>query len=596
MNLIANVEVAYFRSIYKFQLSNCSDINIIFGRNDSGKSNVLRALNLFFDNQTNPGQRFRFDRDICHARLAEAQQAEGIRKFVYVKIWFTTPRSWQASLGTTFWVKKQWSVTTQETPQFTSSITDPRLQQYLTRFLNKVRFHYIPAIKDRKIFENLQAEIYNVISSHTEFAESLAGFAQTLGERTAQLSQGLLNGLGIDSVVSTPTDLTDLFRSLDFETKTEGGDAYSLTLQRGDGIQVQHIPQILAFLSDHGAEDYHVWGFEEPENSLELANTIKEAERFQEFSQSSNKQIFLTSHSPAFFSLEGTDVSRYFVSRSEERDGRLTSMVRQIDFGSELPGELMGETPHLPVISAYLREAHVKIEQYEAAHVALAQDIAARTVPIVFVEGESDAIILTKAWEVLIGTPIPVRFESAGGTTKMESLSKDGPVLNRLSHDRHVFALVDNDVEGRSLNTTSKLAPGGRWHIHNSNKVRWCRLPFSPAFSELMNAIQVPANRWPGCLENLFSPEVKMRAEADNSFKLTVTPYADILLPEIFEKVQPYLSQRADSMQYYFLSTDSNFKLPFASWIVRTSDAEPELLEPLRTVLDGIIQLLAAES
>lgn len=47
VKLIKEVEVAYFRSIYKEQVSNCSNTNILFGRNDSGKSNFLRAINLF---------------------------------------------------------------------------------------------------------------------------------------------------------------------------------------------------------------------------------------------------------------------------------------------------------------------------------------------------------------------------------------------------------------------------------------------------------------------------------------------------------------------------------------------------------------------
>lgn len=47
MELIKQVEIAYFRSIYKDDLNNCSGTNVIFGRNDAGKSNVLRALNLF---------------------------------------------------------------------------------------------------------------------------------------------------------------------------------------------------------------------------------------------------------------------------------------------------------------------------------------------------------------------------------------------------------------------------------------------------------------------------------------------------------------------------------------------------------------------
>lgn len=86
MLLIKEIEIAYFRSIYKFSVTGCQDLNIIFGRNDAGKSNVLRALNLFFSGETNLGQQFNFPRDFCHARLAESQAATDIRKFVYVKI------------------------------------------------------------------------------------------------------------------------------------------------------------------------------------------------------------------------------------------------------------------------------------------------------------------------------------------------------------------------------------------------------------------------------------------------------------------------------------------------------------------------------
>ena len=92
MDLITRVEVAYYRSIYKARLDGLGGTNVLFGRNDSGKSNVLRALNLFFNNETNPGLKFDFDRDFCHARVAEADPARDIRKFVYVKLWISTPR------------------------------------------------------------------------------------------------------------------------------------------------------------------------------------------------------------------------------------------------------------------------------------------------------------------------------------------------------------------------------------------------------------------------------------------------------------------------------------------------------------------------
>ena len=48
MQLLEEIEISYFRSFYKFKLRQLKDLNIVFGKNDSGKSNVIRALNLFF--------------------------------------------------------------------------------------------------------------------------------------------------------------------------------------------------------------------------------------------------------------------------------------------------------------------------------------------------------------------------------------------------------------------------------------------------------------------------------------------------------------------------------------------------------------------
>lgn len=593
MKLIEKVEISYFRSIYKNQITECADTNIIFGRNDSGKSNFLRALNLFFNNETSPGQSFRFDRDFNHSRRAEAGGEGDIRKFVYVKIWFKPPTNWRASLGEEFWVKKQWNISLGSEAILHSSIQNSKLQ-YLTRFLNKIRFHYIPAIKDRRIFENLQAEIYKVISAHAEFSDSLADFTQALRERTEALSDGLLDRLGINSVVSTPQDLTDLFRSLDFETVSEIGDSYSLTLQRGDGVQVRHIPLILSFLSERSPQDYHVWGFEEPENSLELANAIQEAETFRAFGSDDNKQIFLTSHSPAFFSLTEDDVSKYYVSRTEERAERLNSIAQKIDESSlYLPGELMGELPHLPVISSYLREAHEKIKKIEEAGNELSREIERNNQSIVFVEGEADQLVFEKAWEILIGKEMPFRFQPAGGTTKMLSLGQDGKILGHLAPERSILALVDNDTEGRNLYKNARLNNGGRWVRHNSNDSYWCRLPYNQEFSELMRNLGIDANSWPGSLENLFPATLRRRAEVDGSLRLTGTPHAELLNPQFFPAIQPYSQQRDDLLHFYILTADPNTKIPFARWIIEIAAEEPEIFEPLRQTFEGLREILA---
>ncbi|KJK05322.1 ATP-dependent nuclease [Pseudomonas tussilaginis] len=592
MRLIDKIEIAYFRSMYKDDLSDCAETNIIFGRNDSGKSNILRALNLFFNNKTSPGQAFVFDQDFNHSRRAQAGGEGDIRKFVYVKVWFNTPPTWRQSLGNQFWVKKQWSISYGGDAQVTSSILE-RNRNYLSRFLNKVKLYYIPAIKDRKIFESLQAEIYKVISQNAEFSDSLLNFKNALRDRTEGLSQQLLNELNISSVVTTPKDLTDLFRSLDFETTSEVGDSYSLTLQRGDGVQVRHIAPILSFLSEHSAEDFHIWAFEEPENSLELANAIEEAERFRFFGKQNNKQIFLTSHSPAFFSLDQEDVSRYFVTRSEMIEDRLNSAISKIGAPNDpLPSELMGETPHLPVISNYLRDAHAKIVQQRNDMLELEEKLEENNQSVIFVEGACDVAVLTKAWEVLIGGDMPFRFVSGGGTTKMQSLASDGKVLTGIAPGRKIFALVDNDSEGRALYSNARLETRGRWVKHNSNNVYWCRLPFSEGFEQFMNAIRLPRSVWPGSLENMFSPEIRNRAVEEGFLQLTRIPHAEVISPQHFPLVLPYTNHRDDLLHFHILTTHEDWKLPFSAWIVNAADESPEIFEPLRVVFEGVTMIL----
>jgi len=45
-------------------------MNVIFGRNDSGKSNLLRALNLFFNEEVEPEREIEFNLDFSDIRRA----------------------------------------------------------------------------------------------------------------------------------------------------------------------------------------------------------------------------------------------------------------------------------------------------------------------------------------------------------------------------------------------------------------------------------------------------------------------------------------------------------------------------------------------
>lgn len=600
MRLIKNVEIGYFRSIYKESIDCDSDLNIVFGRNDSGKSNVLRALNLFFNAQTNPGKVFDFAMDLCQARRVEAGSKKDARKFVYIKLTFNSPSGWTKSLGSTFYVKKIWSLQKQVEPGIETSIKEQGKKQYLTRFLNKIKFHYVPAIKDRRIFEELLRNVYRVVADNGELTNSLLPFSNAVKTATGSLSSSVRTALNISSIISPPTDLTDLFKSLDFEIADETGDKYSLTLQRGDGIQVRHIPEILSFLSKNLSEDYHVWGFEEPENSLELINVIQESKAFLHYSSEPNIQVFLTSHSPAFFNLEHATVSRFFTKRElyEETKREVTRIVKITSDYS--PHELMGELPHLSVFSSYLAQAEKTVQEYQASIAFLRKEIEASKVPTLFVEGASDAIVFKKAWEMKYGH-MDINIISCGGTDNMLALSKPGQVLTSISKSDYVFALVDNDAAGREIYKNKRLKPeGGNWLKDSRNGVYWCRLAVHDEFKAAMSYFDIPEKAWPLTLENSYSIETIQSAIDAGVYGINSEPCTEIYDPQN-KLINKYILAKTSEHKHlpYLSSANKDKKISFANWVAQQADLEPNILKNLYIVLDALYQqisLLAAEN
>ena len=607
MQLIKAVEIAYFRSIYKQRIDECPQLTVIFGRNDAGKSNFLRALNLFFNNETNPGTDFNFNRDLCGARRQLGiQDQKEVRKFIYVKLIFNTPTGWTNSLGKTFWVKKQWSVTRGTEPLIESSVrTSNRV--YLTRFLNKVRFHYVPAIKDRSIFENLLEDVYQVLAKHDEFRQSLDGFADQIRERTSALSNRLQKDLGLSSVIAPPTDLTNLFRSLDFETSGDTGDnAYSLTLQRGDGVQVRHIPSILEFISDHSGEEFHVWGFEEPENSLELGNAIEEAKTLRRIASSKNKQIFVTSHSPAFYNLTGDTVRRYFVSKrpTPRIAGWHTSYLDVLT--DEDAMTLMADAPHLALVAPLVRDLEDRVKQLadensalEEARASLFSELSSAVGDILFVEGESDAIYVEAAWAEYVGGELPFEIVDGTGTTRMKALAAEGDVLRTVAPGRRLFVLIDNDKDGRELvkkGFPKRLKSGGVWEL-GENGSTWCLLKPPAAFVAAMKVLKVAEPEWFCSIENLFSSGLRVEAEEAGMYGTTRLPHEAIRKADQKNRYLAYrdLLDIKSDLVIYAEGTGKDFKVPFAKWVAAHADRHVHL-QPLREIVLSLAQLLGSST
>lgn len=74
MRLITTVDIESFRSIRRAGLKDLSGFTAFAGLNNSGKSNVLRALNAFFNDQTDPGRSLDVDADYHRPDLRKKKQ------------------------------------------------------------------------------------------------------------------------------------------------------------------------------------------------------------------------------------------------------------------------------------------------------------------------------------------------------------------------------------------------------------------------------------------------------------------------------------------------------------------------------------------
>lgn len=315
MKIIESVTIRYFRSVYTLTISPCKDITVITGKNDVGKSNILKALNLFFCKQSDYMKNFDFEEDYSLLRKEEVRK-DTIRgqQFISISIKFLRGDRMINSLPPSFSVTRRWDMHSSEFKQTTDVFT--RMETYtqknggkysekttstsLSAFLNKIKFIYIPAIKDSSVFNGtlnwLQQSLFD--RKNKRILDAPINTAnEAVQEIVATLQNDFKKATGIDNFVELPNTLNYANGLLQINTSTEGGKV--AIDKRGDGIRTHYIPKILNYVAKN-SKNIFIWGFEEPENSYEYRRCMQVAEEF-DTNYSKTSQIFITSHSPAFF-------------------------------------------------------------------------------------------------------------------------------------------------------------------------------------------------------------------------------------------------------------------------------------------------------
>lgn len=337
MKIIDKIEIRHFRSFdggvgqTKVEIMDLKDINIFSGANDSGKSNILRALNLFFNNEISPGVPFDLERDLSKIQKnrsdtkAKTKRASGKKdvrqKDLSVKIRVHFNKESGGVLPDSFFVEKTWDkngLNINRKHNIKKNIDQAKAgaqEGQLSQFLNNISFEYIPAVKDRQFFNILFKKLQNYLfekqdkKNDNKFTKHSSKFNDLLKSETQSLFDEFKKSVGIDAGFRIPETLVDFFRTLGVETE----DGISL-FDRGDGIQARFIPDILNEISKDSRKKV-IWGFEEPENSYEPLRCFELAQDFVKYSV--KKQIFITSHAFPFIGLKGEGVASYRIKNNK---------------------------------------------------------------------------------------------------------------------------------------------------------------------------------------------------------------------------------------------------------------------------------------
>lgn len=398
MILISRIEITNFRSIVRLDKGlSPNQLNIIVGQNDIGKSNFLKALNLFFNGETELGNQFKFFDDFSKLAKTPNKKAEEI----IIKITFQTPSRF-TNKETIVWTKvwRKDGLHKDEIRTLTGRV--PSGRSGALQWVKKIKYKYVPAIRGTEYFNQLMGDLHDSLSeiTPTAFNEASSSFIDGLKNQVEILVHNITSELGYTSEIGMPTDFKSLFSTLDFSLN-KGGVVVSLN-KRGDGIKAQHIPIILKFIANHYKSisgravisPDTIWGFEEPENNMEMGNAFKLSKIFASFSK--DLQIFINTHSPAFYSLakEFPNETKLYLVKSENNvDGTKLYEVDNNDI--KVFDQEMGI---LPIITEYISK---EIELREIAE-QKAKDLESlrNNCKVLVLSEDEDLVYIKKIFEI----------------------------------------------------------------------------------------------------------------------------------------------------------------------------------------------------
>lgn len=443
---IKEIHIRNFRSIVKADIP-LNQMSIFVGYNDVGKSNVLKALNLFFNNETDFEKGIFFEGDYSKHAIRKNKKADEIT----IELIFNAPKNYAGSKDiswTKVWRKTGFYREGEKITFTDGTLLPPKTKLYAWLF--SIRFSYIPAIRDNSYFQLLLAKLHDSLAETIDVELRDAGdeFIKKIKNNTGLMIREINSRLKINSQIRLPSNLQALFRTLDFSTN-EAGFEISLA-NRGDGIKTRHIPIILKFISEQlninrrrGAINVNmIWGYEEPENNLEMIAAFNLAEEFLNYS---NKiQILITTHSPGFYTLKKSypeKINLFKVIKQKGKEAEIKMMESYMDLDID-----MGI---MPIVAPYVKEKVDEIKKLESDINGYKEELTKVNNNVIFVEGDDEVRIFTEILNKLNKNTLASVSKDGLGCTGVKNQLMAWSWVSSVSKYKAV-GVFDNDNSGTS--------------------------------------------------------------------------------------------------------------------------------------------------
>jgi AAA domain, putative AbiEii toxin, Type IV TA system len=331
MSVIRYVRVENFRSIRGAEISEIGDYAPIIGVNSSGKSNVLRALNLFFNSYLDEN-----NTPLSMADDFSSYAPKRKKKIVSVTIGLNLSKEFKvrgqddfyksSGIKNVIYIKRTWELGVDKTATvdrlyFGASVTE--MAEATTEnvasvqaHIRAIRFIYIPnharpadlirrelaPLRSSLVSRLRSTKAYRESSVDDLFKELTALGGRMFGEVSTAVGRGL-PGLGINA--DLPVNFADLVFNLGVRAITvdevarspefEGSGAQSLLL-----LHVLNLADRTHRGTGFGWIQASVWAIEEPESFLHAGLRVRFASDLRDYAADPKRQIFVTTHQDEF--------------------------------------------------------------------------------------------------------------------------------------------------------------------------------------------------------------------------------------------------------------------------------------------------------